>query len=156
MQHCAGLKEIALAFVNTTSRSYYGKMNSTLRIHQVKIYSIFIFTAVRWISIRNITITTTKVNRWLRVLIHGAELCRSREYRACSWCPAQHSALPSQLRKFQVLVSGSGFFNLRKLSVAVATSSSSWYHSQPSTPPNRSESVREWVTSLTNNRTRVR
>ena len=31
MQHGAGLNEIALAFVNTTSRSYFGKMNSTLR-----------------------------------------------------------------------------------------------------------------------------
>ena len=30
MQHGAGLNEIALAFVNTTSRSYFGKMNSTL------------------------------------------------------------------------------------------------------------------------------
>ena len=30
MQHGAGLNEIALAFVNTTSRNYFGKMNSTL------------------------------------------------------------------------------------------------------------------------------
>ena len=30
MQHGAGLNEIAFAFVNTTSRSYFGKMNSTL------------------------------------------------------------------------------------------------------------------------------
>ena len=30
MQHGAGLNEIALAFVNTTSRSYFGKMNLTL------------------------------------------------------------------------------------------------------------------------------
>ena len=30
MQHGAGLNEIALAFVNTTSRSNFGKMNSTL------------------------------------------------------------------------------------------------------------------------------
>ena len=45
----------------------------------------------------------------------------------------------AQWMKFQVLVSVSVFFNLRKLSVSVATSLSSWYHSQPSTPLNRSQ-----------------
>ena len=35
-----------------------------------------------------------------------------------------------------------------QLSVAIATSSSSWYHSQPSSPLNRSQSVSESVSQL--------
>ena len=74
--------------------------------------------------------------KWRKRVVHWQQQLVSF---TCSWCAAQHPALPSQLCKFQVLVSGSGFFNLRKISIAVATSLSSWYHSQPSTPRNRSQ-----------------
>ena len=40
------------------------------------------------------------------------------------------------------------FPSCKQLPVAVATSSSSWYHSQPSSPLNRSQWVSQWVSEL--------